>query len=333
MKKIRLYKNKEKYILLSGKERNGLSCVTLITFCVVIIIIFALVLNIIKRFHINTKNVPEPIKTSYFQKRCYLSIDNSNLKIKHLIITRFLIEMEKVEFHEIIKRKDYIFNGIRVMKKYLIHSLENQSCSDFIWTILLGNNADLNYIKSLLNFIKGFEFRIVYEKDFKNYLKEVTTGYDVLITTRIDYDDQIYYDAVNDVRKVVNINKPIFLYGYNRGYYYFEEEGKYYENYYDKKDGAWALFLSLVIIINKVNDIYTIYDMGNHFFVRKYILENYQKFGINQLNYEHSIFDNGDPKFIYVRQNYSHSYEEIKKIVKENSLKEASLNLKNFFGH
>lgn len=56
-------------------------------------------------------------------------------------------------------------------------------------------------------------------------------GYNVLITTRIDYDDRIYYDAVNDVRKAINISKPLFLYGYNRGVYYFESDGKYYDYY------------------------------------------------------------------------------------------------------
>ena len=34
----------------------------------------------------------------------------------------------------------------------------------------------------------------------------------ILITSRIDYDDRIYYDAVNDVRKAVNIHKPILFY-------------------------------------------------------------------------------------------------------------------------
>ena len=53
-------------------------------------------------------------------------------------------------------------------------------------------------------------------------MRNIINSYDVLITTRIDYDDVIYYDAVNDVRKVININKPIFIHGFNKGYYYFE---------------------------------------------------------------------------------------------------------------
>ena len=69
----------------------------------------------------------------------------------------------------------------------------------------------------------------------KPYIRNRTKGYDVLITTRIDYDDEIYYDAVNDVRKQININKPILLYGYNRGVSFYESNRKYYEfNYINK---------------------------------------------------------------------------------------------------
>ena len=47
-----------------------------------------------------------------------------------------------------------------------------------------------------------FEYGILCQKDFKNYVRNKSKGYDVLITTGIDYDDIIYYDAVNDVRKI-----------------------------------------------------------------------------------------------------------------------------------
>ena len=32
----------------------------------------------------------------------------------------------------------------------------------------------------------------------------------------------IYFDAVNDVRKIINIKKPILLHGYNSGSFYHE---------------------------------------------------------------------------------------------------------------
>jgi len=116
-----------------------------------------------------------------------------------------------------------------------------------------------------------------------------------LITSRIDYDDSIYYDAVNDVRKIININRPILVHGYNRGVYYYEINRKYYDFYlnFDNK-GAMSVFESLVIVLNKVNDTYTIYDLGDHTLVREQILKSYLRFGIKELNYEPAIFDNGD---------------------------------------
>ena len=121
-----------------------------------------------------------------------------------------------------------------------------------------------------------------------------------MITTRIDYDDAIYYDAVNDVRKAININKPMLLYGYMRGFYYLESNNKYYE-FYQKNgtSGVCAIFTSLITILNKVNDIYTIYDIGAHVSIRKNILNHYKLYGIKNLNYEPAIFDSGTQKFIY----------------------------------
>ena len=75
-------------------------------------------------------------------------------------------------------------------------------------------------------------------------MRNLTKGFEVLITTRIDYDDIIYYDAVNDVRKAININKPILIYGYNRGIIYFELEGKFCNFLYNNNnEGAWSIFV------------------------------------------------------------------------------------------
>ena len=50
-------------------------------------------------------------------KKCYIPIDNSNIKIVHMIMTRFLMDLHnKKEFVELVKTKEYILNGIRVMK-------------------------------------------------------------------------------------------------------------------------------------------------------------------------------------------------------------------------
>lgn len=217
------------------------------------------------------------------------------------------------------------------MKEYLLPSLENQSCKDFKWILVLGNTNNISYINSLLNFNNSFEYEILYLKELKNYIKNITNGFDVLITTRLDYDDRIYYDAVNDVRKAINIEKPMLLYGYGMGVYYYELDGKYYEfNSYNMNDGIIGIFVSLITILKNVNDSYSILDLGSHETLRKTLLNNYTYFGIKKLDYEPAIFDSGTRKFVYVRQNLSSNYNNTLK--KKNKLKEISFNLSDFYG-
>ena len=152
-----------------------------------------------------------------------------------------------------------------------------------------------------------------------------------MITTRIDYDDRIYYDAVNDVRKAVDIKKPIILYGYNKGFFYYEKNNKYYEfNRNDTTNGLMSVFSSLIIVLNKVNKTFDIYELGTHMWVRKKILRSYKTFGIKELNYEPAIYDSGGRKFVWVRQKYSGQFHFTNSIGKKLNL--CKFNLSQFYG-
>ena len=293
----------------------------IIKFFYILLVLFCLlVINLIEKIQIIKKE-----KNNKFEKKCYLSFENSNFKIIHIIITRFIYS-----FHgHIDNSKEYILNGIRVMKKYLLPSLENQSCKDFIWILMLGNEANIVSIKSLLNFNNSFQWYVIYEKDIKNFLRNITIGLDILITTRIDYDDRIYYDAVNDVRKEITIDKPMLFHGYKKGLYFFESDNKYYDFNFKVNNGAFSVFESLILFLNKVNDIYTIYEFRPHQNVRKQYIKNYKSYGIKQLNYEPGIFDSGAPKYVWVRQKYSYTKNnQIQKFLKINN----NFNLSKFYG-
>jgi len=263
---------------------------------------------------------------------CYTPPEYSNLKIIHLIITRFMFEYNFLKnIRKIMYKKDYILNGIRVLKKYLIPSLENQSCKKFIWILLLGDKANKMFIKQLLGINNLFQTELVYERELKSYIKIKSMGYDVLITTRIDYDDRIYYDAVNDARKVIDLNKPMMLYGYNKGAHYYENDNKYYEFYMTYKNrGCMSVFVSLITILNKTNDTYNIYDLGSHTGVRKKIQDNYQQYGMKSLNYDPAIFDSGTAKFVWVRHNNSFTLKYSENI--KSHLKEYKFDLNKFYG-
>ena len=66
-----------------------------------------------------------------------------------------------------------------------------------------------------------------------------------------------------------------------------------------------SIFVSLIIVLNKVNDAYTVYNLGAHTEIRKKLLEKSKSYGIKEIDYEPAIFDSGDPKFAWVRQKYS----------------------------
>ena len=53
------------------------------------------------------------------------------------------------------------------MKKYLINSLENQSCRDFTLVLILGSDANLTCVKSFFDEEYTFEFNIV---DYKKLI-------------------------------------------------------------------------------------------------------------------------------------------------------------------
>ena len=279
-----------------------------------------------------------PLETAYIKnsnstlEKCYLSPSDSYINITHLIITRFMVKLKRLpQFSKIINTDNFIKNGIRVMKKYLIPSLENQTCKRFTWILMIGEKANITYIRNSLDFDYSFEIKVLYQKELKEYIRNKTKNSDIFISTRIDYDDRIYYDAVNDVRKAININKPITLYGYNRGLYYYELNNEYYEFYNNyNNQGCMSVFISLILILKKVNGTYTIYDLGTHTRIRNVILKSYKSFGINKLNYEPAIFDNGDIKFIWVRQIYSGQYYYTKRI--RNKLNKYKFNLKRFYG-
>jgi len=295
--------------------------------------------NTIKKINqkvgINKDTIHSKDNNFFFENKCHLSSINSSIKVIHFIITRFMIEFyHRNEFPNKLYRKDFIKNGIRVMKKYLFPSLAHQSCKNFTWILMIGDKINITLIRYLLNCTTPFQMKILYQKDIKNFVKNMSIGFDILITTRIDYDDRIYPDAVNDVRKAINVNKPMILYGYNSGLKYFEFNDKYIEFNYESNIGAWSVFISLILVLNHVKDVYTIYDLGGHLTIKRTLVNNYKFYGLKKLNYEPAIFDSGTPKFIWVQQKYSGSFDKnkINQILNITKYKAINFNLKNFYG-
>jgi len=128
-------------------------------------ILICFIFNLLKKITIKKENA------NISSDKCYISPEKSNLKIIHFIITRYMMEITFWKQFNEINQENYIMNGIRLIKRYLIPSLNNQSCKQFIWILMLGNKANKTYIESLLGNNYLFESEIIYQGDIKRYIK------------------------------------------------------------------------------------------------------------------------------------------------------------------
>ena len=91
-----------------------------------------------------------------------------------------------------------------------------------------------------------------------------------------------------------------------------------------------SVFISFITVLNKVNDTYSVYELGDHTLIRRELLKKYKSYGVEELNYEPTKFDISSPKFIYVRQKYSGAFEYTRRI--PTIKKQINFNLTRFYG-
>ena len=125
--KIFSFDNNKKINLFQTKKKRLLYFIIFTVILFVTLIVFNS--NKIRKYLINNnistkKNIPNTNISKNINiplEKCYLLSDNTNIKIIHIIITRFIICFWNYDdFPQKIYKKDYVFNGIRVMKKYLL---------------------------------------------------------------------------------------------------------------------------------------------------------------------------------------------------------------------
>jgi hypothetical protein len=226
--------------------------------------------------------------------------------IKHLIITRFLND-SKMRLGNSLLNPEVINYRMQLMIKYLYTSLNNQSNLNFTHVILIHDELPDEYIKKLYNIPTKFDKIIIKKNELSNIIKPLYDECDFLITSRIDDDDMIYFNAVDDVQKIINENTTIKIYGYQNGCTMIDGSNELYSFKKTTNSGMIAILLSLIINTKKVNPL-TIYGLGNHTKIKNKILENYSKFGIDKLptDFWHPNLTI-NPAWIYVRHKKSDS--------------------------
>ena len=68
-----------------------------------------------------------------------------------------------------------------------------------------------------------------------------------------------------------------------------------------KNEAVWRIFVSLIVVLNKVYDFWTVIDIEFIINQRK-IMESFKLFVIKEFYNDSSIIDNGEIKFVLIRK-------------------------------
>ncbi|MBD3879680.1 MAG: hypothetical protein SR1Q5_08405 [Quinella sp. 1Q5] len=175
----------------------------------------------------------------------------SNKTIKHFVITRFFERKVEGYIHDIFD-VNFVSEQVLLAKNNVLKSLENQTNKNFE-IIFLVNDKYLSEEKYGFIFTElksGITLPIRFMRS--NTLRELIQGaynsYDFVISTKIDYDDFAYKNAVADTQNKVEECDRILSYGYNKGYVYFDKELYPFYDLYEKNGMAHAsIFQSLIL--------------------------------------------------------------------------------------
>lgn len=191
-----------------------------------------------------------------------------NHKITHYIITRFMNNMN-LGYGAKIFDKEILRDSSKYLNYNLIKSLENQTDLNFELLVVIHDNNDSDFIKSLIK--TSLVFHVIKNKDLNNYIRKHITG-DFLITTRIDYDDFIKNNAVSECKQKfvdffnVNYNTLFCVNGYHSGLSCVDTKF-YVMNKHYSSGGFFSAFVSLCYnlkCLTSPDDIVSVYFLGDH---------------------------------------------------------------------
>ena len=143
--------------------------------------------------------------------------------IKHFIFSRFFPIQNRIYPYDVLD-PDFLSKQIALAKSNVFKSLENQSNKNFDIVIIAHEKVFSNkkYEFIFKEFQEGttLSLKFIKAKEQSLLVKEAMNEYDFVIYSRMDLDDFIFKDAVEDTQNKVSECENVLAYGYNRGYTY-----------------------------------------------------------------------------------------------------------------
>lgn len=183
---------------------------------------------------------------------------------KHFILCRFAMDLDKtIDWAD----ADTFGRHLAMAKQAIVPTLENQTKKNFILVFLTHHDTEEN-----TDMLKGLTDKFPVE--VVNPVKEaVLTGgrignAEVVITSRLDYDDYIDREVVEHIQSLVKENPKAMLYGISTGCTYDMEEKQPYlfatPPYGMEMHGLHAPMLSAIYNLHYVRRPFTVLDLGQH---------------------------------------------------------------------
>lgn len=143
-------------------------------------------------------------------------------RIKHFIFSRFFPYQRKTFPYDVLD-VDFLSKQLPLAKN-MLRSLENQTNKNFELVFVANpkyfGNPEYELIFSTLQDFTTIPLRFIKKDEECHLVKYSFSEYDFVVTTRLDFDDFVYKDAVADTQSKIEECHKILLYGYCRGYVY-----------------------------------------------------------------------------------------------------------------
>ena len=224
---------------------------------------------------------------------------DSDKTIKHFVFVRFFpYKLPKYKYD--IFDPEFLSAQLRLVKRNLFRTLENQTNKNFELVFVMNfkffDDPKYEFIFSglkeattlPLTFIKNdileAESEAVVSAEMTRLIEDALDKYDFVIQSRLDFDDFIFKNAVEDTQNKVKECAGFLAYGYCKGYVYVRGELYPFDRAYEGRGGGhFSAMQSLIMESSfaKKLPFTEIYDFGHTVFRRRlkeFLEENGEKF-------------------------------------------------------
>ena len=190
--------------------------------------------------------------------------------IKHFVFVQFF-SWQNPKYPYDVFDVDFLSTQLPLAKN-ILRSLENQTNKNFEVAFYthpkLLSDSKYEIIFSELKNSTTLPIKIILHWERRSLVKEALNEYDFVIQTRMDFDDFIFKDAVEDTQSKINECEDILVYGYCKGYTYLYNELYTHFNRWGGV-GHIGIFQSLILksAFAKTIDNFCIANFYHHQFV------------------------------------------------------------------